>query len=81
MSTKLSKEILDEQMKPSWFMKESASARPTSNQLSRIKCPVGTVPIRRTTKEDFIRRKLMPPPEDIMVNSFFTDVRCMYFLS
>ncbi|KAM3283112.1 hypothetical protein P3S67_026757 [Capsicum chacoense] len=66
------------QMKPYWFTKESASAKPTSNQLSRIKCPVGTVPIRRTTKEDLIRRKLMPPSENIMVNSFFTDLATVF---
>ncbi|XP_055814328.1 uncharacterized protein LOC129883756 [Solanum dulcamara] len=58
------------QMKPSLSMKESVSTISTSNyKLSRIECPVGTVPIRRTTKEDLMRHKLMPPPEDVMVNN------------
>ncbi|KAG5588748.1 hypothetical protein H5410_049182 [Solanum commersonii] len=48
------------QMKPSFSMKESVSTISTSNyKSSRIGlpdrgCPVGTVPIRRTTKEDRI---------------------------
>ncbi|XP_016567048.2 uncharacterized protein LOC107865250 [Capsicum annuum] len=28
-------------------------------------CPPGTVPIRRITKEDLIRQRNMPPPEDV----------------
>lgn len=45
------KEILDEQMKP-----ESDSTLSTNNKLPGIGlpdggCPVGTVPIRRTTKK------------------------------
>ncbi|XP_060210222.1 protein neprosin-like, partial [Lycium barbarum] len=28
-------------------------------------CPFGTVPIRRLTKEDLIRQRNMPPPEDV----------------
>ncbi|XP_075112916.1 uncharacterized protein LOC142182615 [Nicotiana tabacum] len=62
------------QMKPSSYVKESDSTTSTSNELPRIRlpeggCPVGTVPIRRTTKEDLIRHKLLPPPEDIMVDN------------
>ncbi|XP_019234628.1 PREDICTED: uncharacterized protein LOC109215068 [Nicotiana attenuata] len=65
------------QMKPSSYVKESDSIISTSNELPRIRlpdggCPVGTVPIRRTTKEDLIRHKLLPPPEDIMVDSPLT---------
>ncbi|MCD7447177.1 hypothetical protein HAX54_025523 [Datura stramonium] len=59
------------QMKPSLSMKESASTV-TSNKLSIIRCPIGTVPIRRITKEDLIRHKLMPPPEDVMIDSSLT---------
>lgn len=76
MISDLSKEILDEQMKPSLSMKESVSTISTSNyKLLRIECPVGTVPIRRTTKEDLMRHKLMPPPEDVMVNNSLIRVR------
>ncbi|XP_049388583.1 uncharacterized protein LOC125852939 [Solanum stenotomum] len=63
------------QMKPSFYMKESVSTISTSNyKSSRIGlpdrgCPVGTVPIRRTTKEDLIRHKLMPLSEDVMFNN------------
>ncbi|XP_009764294.2 uncharacterized protein, partial [Nicotiana sylvestris] len=65
------------QMKPSLFVKESDSTMSTSNKLSGIElpdggCPVGTVPIRRTTKEDLIRHKLMPPAENVMVDSPLT---------
>nr|XP_010326960.1 uncharacterized protein LOC104649445 [Solanum lycopersicum] len=63
------------QMKPSYSMIESVSTISTSNyKLSKIRlsdegCPVGTVPIRRITKEDLIRHKLMPPSEDVMFNN------------
>uniref|UniRef100_A0A1S4DRM2 Neprosin PEP catalytic domain-containing protein n=1 Tax=Nicotiana tabacum TaxID=4097 RepID=A0A1S4DRM2_TOBAC len=64
-------------IKPSLFVKESDSTMSTSNKLPGINladggCPVGTVPIRRTTKEDLIRHKLLPPPEDIMIDSPLT---------
>ncbi|XP_015087255.1 uncharacterized protein LOC107030501 [Solanum pennellii] len=63
------------QMKPSYSMIESISTTSTSNyKLSKIRlsdkgCPVGTVPIRRITKEDLIRHKLMPPSEDVTFNN------------
>ncbi|XP_015159512.1 uncharacterized protein [Solanum tuberosum] len=63
------------QMKPSFSMKESVSTISRSNyRSSRIGlpdrgCPVGTIPIRRTTKEDLIRHKLMPLFEDVMFNN------------
>ncbi|XP_075112850.1 uncharacterized protein LOC142182498 [Nicotiana tabacum] len=65
------------QMKPSSYMKESDSTISTSKMFPRTGlpdggCPVGTVPVRRTTKEDLIRHKLLPPPEDVMVNSSLT---------
>ncbi|XP_015159513.1 uncharacterized protein [Solanum tuberosum] len=56
-------------MKPSLLTKESI---PTASRSATLQpmglsdggCPVGTVPIRRYTKEDVIRQKLLPPPED-----------------
>nr|XP_009777805.1 PREDICTED: uncharacterized protein LOC104227280 [Nicotiana sylvestris] len=67
------------QMKPSSYMKESDSTISTSKMFPRTElpdggCPVGTVPVRRTTKEDLIRHKLLPPPEDVMVNSSLTHI-------
>ncbi|TMW95781.1 hypothetical protein EJD97_008356 [Solanum chilense] len=56
------------QMKPSLLTKESIptpsrSATLQQMELSDEGCPVGTVPLRRYTKEDVIRQKLLPPPE------------------
>lgn len=68
-------------MKPSFSMKESVSTISRSNyRSSRIGlpdrgCPVGTIPIRRTTKEDLIRHKLMPLFEDVMFNNSLNRVR------
>ncbi|XP_055824403.1 uncharacterized protein LOC129892912 [Solanum dulcamara] len=47
---------------------------------SRIKsenksCPFGTVPIKRVTKDDLIRHRSMPPPEDFTVEAQLDDVR------
>lgn len=68
-------------MKPSYSMIESVSTISTSNyKLSKIRlsdegCPVGTIPIRRITKEDLIRHKLMPASEDVMFNNLLNRVR------
>lgn len=81
ISSDLLKEFLDEQMKSSLSLKEGVSTISTSNyKFSRIGlpdggCPIGTVPIRRTTKEDLIRHKLLPPSEDVIVNDSFIRVR------
>ncbi|PON75267.1 hypothetical protein TorRG33x02_245570 [Trema orientale] len=55
------------QTRPSWHPKKMKNAREPSNMVQKVSlevglksggCPIGTVPIRRTTKEDLIRAKL-----------------------
>nr|XP_016505708.1 PREDICTED: uncharacterized protein LOC107823543 [Nicotiana tabacum] len=81
----MTKGIFNEQMKPSSYVKEIASTASTSDTLPTIGlpdggCPVGTVPIRRYTKEDLIRHKLLPPSEDNTIDRHtnrdnFTDTK------
>ncbi|KAF5957074.1 hypothetical protein HYC85_004299 [Camellia sinensis] len=56
------------QMKPTSLPKRSNVRKPLHIGLNGGGCPVGTVPIRRTTKEDLIREKLaskiMTPADD-----------------
>ncbi|XP_049378500.1 uncharacterized protein LOC125843313 [Solanum stenotomum] len=38
-------------------------------------CPFGSVPIKRITKDDLIRQKHMPPPEDLAFHTQFFETR------
>ncbi|WMV43870.1 hypothetical protein MTR67_037255 [Solanum verrucosum] len=56
-------------MKPTLVRSKQNSSASASNWSSRIwsedgGCPFGTVPIKKITKEDLIRQRNMPPPED-----------------
>ncbi|MCD7460864.1 hypothetical protein HAX54_044627 [Datura stramonium] len=53
---------------------QNSSTSSATNKLSSIwledsGCPSGTVPIKRITKNDLIRQKHIPPPEDIIFES------------
>ncbi|XP_055822249.1 uncharacterized protein LOC129890795 [Solanum dulcamara] len=55
-------------MKPTLSMIKPNSYASTNSRLSTLwskdgGCPSGTVPIKRTTKDDLIRQRDMPPPE------------------
>ncbi|XP_049378380.1 uncharacterized protein LOC125843210 [Solanum stenotomum] len=57
------------EMKPTLARSKQNSSTSASNWSSRIwsedgGCPFGTVPIKTITKEDLIRQRNMPPPED-----------------
>ncbi|XP_075107074.1 protein neprosin-like [Nicotiana tabacum] len=57
-------------MKPTLHKLKQNSGTSTTSGLSTIwlngeGCPVGTVPIKRIDKEDLIRQRHIPPPEDI----------------
>ncbi|KAM3249999.1 putative protein isoform X1 [Capsicum annuum] len=61
------------QMKPSLFMMKVVDpSKSITDTLESMKlpdggCPVGTVPVRRFTKKDLTRHKLLPEPEDNFV--------------
>ncbi|WMV43073.1 hypothetical protein MTR67_036458 [Solanum verrucosum] len=67
------------EMKPTLARtKQNAGNSSTSSSSSRIwrngkGCPFGTVPIRRITKDDLIRQKNMPPPEDVTFDTQLTN--------
>ncbi|KAK4728086.1 hypothetical protein R3W88_021074 [Solanum pinnatisectum] len=67
------------QMKPILVKtKQNAGNSSTSSSSSRIwrngkGCPYGTVPIRRITKDDLIRQKNIPPPEDVTFDTQLTN--------
>nr|XP_033510448.1 uncharacterized protein LOC104090212 [Nicotiana tomentosiformis] len=57
-------------MKPTLHKLKQNSGTSTTSGLSTIwlngeGCPIGTVPIKRIGKEDLIRQRHIPPPEDI----------------
>ncbi|XP_055819384.1 uncharacterized protein LOC129888435 [Solanum dulcamara] len=57
-------------MKPTLSRIKKNSSDSTSGWSSTIwskdrGCPVGTVPIKRITKDDLLRQRHMPPPEDV----------------
>nr|XP_009609723.1 uncharacterized protein LOC104103515 [Nicotiana tomentosiformis] len=57
-------------MKPTLHRLKQNSGTSTTSGLSTIwlngeGCPVGTVPIKRIDKDDLIRQRHIPPPEDI----------------
>ncbi|CAN4127409.1 unnamed protein product [Withania somnifera] len=62
-------------MKPTLSrIKKNSSAPSTSKWFSSIwskdgGCPFGTIPVRRITKDDIIRLRHMPPPEDVTFNT------------
>nr|XP_016457079.1 PREDICTED: uncharacterized protein LOC107780970 [Nicotiana tabacum] len=64
------------QMKPTLpIMKEYSDESIIDWPMGRsegVGCPKGTVPIRRTTKNDLIRQKLMPPAEDVSFSTSFS---------
>ncbi|KAH0677935.1 hypothetical protein KY285_025736 [Solanum tuberosum] len=58
-------------MKPTLFRTEKKSENSSTTPSSRMwlkgkGCPLGTVPIKRITKEDLIRQRSMPPPENVI---------------
>ncbi|XP_075107076.1 protein neprosin-like [Nicotiana tabacum] len=58
------------EMKPTLHRLKQNSGTSTTSGLSTIwlndeGCPVGTVPIKRNDKDDLIRQRHIPPPEDI----------------
>nr|XP_016477246.1 PREDICTED: uncharacterized protein LOC107798729 [Nicotiana tabacum] len=58
------------EMKPTLHRLKQHSGTSTTRGLSTIwlngeGCPVGTVPIKRISKEDLIRQRHIPPPEDV----------------
>ncbi|XP_059277724.1 protein neprosin-like [Lycium ferocissimum] len=66
-------------MKPTLSrMKQNSDASTTSRSSTmRLKnggCPSGTVPIKRTTKDDLIRQRSMPPPENVNFDAQFVGV-------
>ncbi|XP_059280993.1 protein neprosin-like [Lycium ferocissimum] len=52
----------------------SIKSWPSEMRLKKESCPGGTVPIRRTTKDDLIRQKLMPPAEDFSFSTSYSHV-------
>lgn len=67
------------QMKPTLPRIKQTPSISMSNRSSTIwknnrRCPFGSVPIKRVTKDDLIRHKLMPPPEDITFHTQFSKV-------
>lgn len=58
-------------MKPTLSrMKKDSTSSSTNNRSSTIwskdgGCPFGTIPVKRITKDDLIRLRRMPPPEDV----------------
>ncbi|KAK4368024.1 hypothetical protein RND71_011816 [Anisodus tanguticus] len=57
-------------MKPTLSRIKQKSGATTNSRSSMIwsnggGCPFGTVPVKRITKDDFIRQRHMPPPENI----------------
>ncbi|WMV43913.1 hypothetical protein MTR67_037298 [Solanum verrucosum] len=66
-------------MKPTLFRakkkSENSSTTPSSRTwLKGIGCPLGTVPIKRITKEDLIRQKSMPPSENVIFDDRWATV-------
>lgn len=73
-------------MKPSLLTRESIPTPSRSATLQQMGlsvegCPAGTVPIRKYTKEDVIRQKLLPPPEGTVhvVDPPLANVRFLLF--
>ncbi|XP_069144733.1 uncharacterized protein [Solanum lycopersicum] len=65
-------------MKPTLSKIKQNSYASTTSRLSTIwsndgSCPSGTVPIKRTTKDDLIRQRDMPPPEPAYFDHEFSD--------
>ncbi|XP_075086334.1 protein neprosin-like [Nicotiana tabacum] len=65
------------QMKPTLpimkgYSDDSITGWPLGMGLEGVGCPKETVPIRRTTKDDFIRQKLMSPTENVSFSTSFS---------
>ncbi|XP_060210223.1 protein neprosin-like [Lycium barbarum] len=63
-------------MKPTLSRIKKNSNSSTASSLSTIwskdgGCPFGTVPVKRITKDDLIRQRRMPQPEDVTFNTQF----------
>ncbi|KAG5593175.1 hypothetical protein H5410_043689 [Solanum commersonii] len=63
-------------MKPNLLrIKQNSSASTSSKSLTQLSedggCPSGTVPIKRITKDDLIRHRRMPPPENVPFDDQF----------
>lgn len=54
---------------------DATSTRSSTIWLNDEGCPFGTVPVRKITKDDLIRQKSMPPPENVEFDDQFIDVR------
>jgi len=72
--------VLNIQMKPTLFRTEKKSENSSTTPSSRMwlkgkGCPLGTVPIKRITKEDLIRQRSMPPPENVIFDDRWATVR------
>ncbi|KAJ8526904.1 hypothetical protein K7X08_029381 [Anisodus acutangulus] len=66
-------------MKPSLVRTVQDSDTSTANKSASIwlkekGCPSGTVPIKRVTKDDLIRQKHIPPPEDMAFESTLSNL-------
>ncbi|KAK6783294.1 hypothetical protein RDI58_021091 [Solanum bulbocastanum] len=66
-------------MKPTLSRIRQISGTSKSKEASTIwlndgGCPFGSVPIKRITKDDLIRQKHMPPPEDLAFHTQFSEV-------
>ncbi|XP_059291021.1 uncharacterized protein LOC132044535 [Lycium ferocissimum] len=69
--------VLNLQMKPTLATTKQNADNSSTSPASRIWLngkgyAPRTVPIKRTTKEDLIRHRSMPPPEDVTVNAQLT---------
>ncbi|XP_059277726.1 protein neprosin-like [Lycium ferocissimum] len=65
-------------MKPTLARPKQNSSTSETNWSSRIwskdgGCPFGTVPIKIITKEDLVRQRNMPPPEDVIIDTELTN--------
>ncbi|XP_060211052.1 protein neprosin-like isoform X1 [Lycium barbarum] len=66
------------QMKPTLARPKQNSSTSETSWSSRIwskdgDCPFGTVPIKIITKEDLVRQRNMPPPEDVIIDTELTN--------
>ncbi|KAF3640981.1 putative xyloglucan galactosyltransferase KATAMARI1-like [Capsicum annuum] len=52
---------------------DATSTRSSTIWLNDEGCPFGTVPVRKITKDDLIRQKSMPPPENVEFDDQFID--------
>ncbi|MCD7460865.1 hypothetical protein HAX54_044628 [Datura stramonium] len=65
-------------MKPTLPRRKQTSGTSKSNEstiwLNDQGCSFGSVPIKRVTKDDLIRQRFMPPPEDVAFHTQFSKI-------